>query len=304
MKLQDVDLKLLRIFESIVGCGGFAAAQSLLGIGASSISEHMTQLETRLGVRLCERGRSGFRLTEEGQQMHAAAQRLLAAVDTFQMEAGTIRKELHGVLRLGLIEATLTDRGAPQLAAIRSFGQAAPKVQLHIEIDSPNRLEQRVLDGSLHLAIGPFPEPVAGLDYHVLYREEQGLYCASPHPLFSHIGEKGLAEQIGGANLATRGYLGRKELDLLGIKEAAAMVDNVEGRAMLILSGNYIGFLPPHYADAWVAPGLLRRIAPERYSTHLDFKIITRRGARATRAVLALIDHLADAAGTGADRRS
>lgn len=299
MQIRDVDLKLLKVFETIVQCGGFAAAQSMLGIGASSISEHMAQLETRLGVRLCERGRGGFRLTEEGEHMHAAAQRLLAAVDSFQMEAGAIRKELHGQLRLGLIEATLTDRDAPQLAAIRTFGQAAPKVQLQIEIDSPARLEQRVLDGTLHLAVGPFPEPVAGLDYRLLYTEEQGLYCASPHPLFFHTGTRGLEEAIARASLATRGYLGRQELELLGVPEPAALVDNVEGRAMLILSGNYIGFLPPHYAQAWVAPGLLRRLAPHRYRTLLDFQLITRRGTRVTRVVQALIDHLLRAAQGG-----
>src|ERR1700680_543661 len=77
MQVQDTDLKLLRIFETIVRCGGFAAAQPILNIGASSISEYMSQLETRLGLRLCERGRAGFRLTEEGAELHAAAQRLL-----------------------------------------------------------------------------------------------------------------------------------------------------------------------------------------------------------------------------------
>ena len=72
MQVQDTDLKLLRIFETIVRCGGFAAAQPILNIGASSISEYMSQLETRLGLRLCERGRAGFRLTEEGAELHAA----------------------------------------------------------------------------------------------------------------------------------------------------------------------------------------------------------------------------------------
>ncbi len=52
MQVQDTDLKLLRIFETIVRCGGFAAAQPILNIGASSISEYMSQLETRLGLRL------------------------------------------------------------------------------------------------------------------------------------------------------------------------------------------------------------------------------------------------------------
>ena len=68
---------------------------------------------------------------------------------------------------------------------------------------------------------------------------------------------------------------------------------------MLILSGNYIGFLPPHYAEAWVAPGLLRRLAPHRYRTLLGFQLITRRGTRVTRVVQALIDHLLRAAQGG-----
>ncbi|GAB3628849.1 LysR family transcriptional regulator [Pandoraea terrae] len=297
MQIRDVDLKLLRVFETIVRCGGFTAAQNVLGVGASSISEQMTQLEARFGVRLCERGRGGFRLTDEGLQMHEAAQRLLASVDTFNMEASAIRRELHGVLRLGMIEATLTDPQAPLLAAIRQFGQAAPKVQLHIEIDSPDRLEQRVLDGSLHLAVGPFPDPAPGLDSRVLYQEEQGLYCASPHPLFygANADAPELADQIATAKLATRGYLGRKELELLGMREPAALVDNVEGRAMLILSGNYIGFLPPHYADAWVERGLLRRLVPQCYTTHLDFKIVTRRTVSTPRVVRTLIGFLAEA---------
>ena len=63
IQLYDVDLKLLRVFETIVKCGGFSAAQAALNVGQSTISEQMTQLEARLGVKLCQRGRSGFRLT-------------------------------------------------------------------------------------------------------------------------------------------------------------------------------------------------------------------------------------------------
>ena len=60
--LHDVDLKLLRVFATIVKCGGFSAAQAALNAGQSTISEQMSHLETRLGVKLCQRGRSGFRL--------------------------------------------------------------------------------------------------------------------------------------------------------------------------------------------------------------------------------------------------
>ena len=85
-QVQDADLRMLRIFVTIADCGGFSAAQSVLNIGQSTISEYISRLETRIGVRLCERGRSGFRLTEEGERVYISAQRLLLAVEGFRQE--------------------------------------------------------------------------------------------------------------------------------------------------------------------------------------------------------------------------
>lgn len=295
MQVQDLDLKLLRIFETIVQCGGFAAAQPVLNIGASSISEYVSQLETRLGLRLCERGRSGFRLTEKGAELHAVAQRLFGAVDIFQMEAGALRDELSGVLRLGIVEATLTDKSSPMSEAIRTFGQAAPAVKLRLHIDAPSSLEQQVLDGRLHLALGPFPAKIPGLEYASLYREEQGLYCSAGHPLFARAKARISAVSLSKHRLAARSYLGARELRLLHMTEAAASVDNVEGRAMLILSGNFIGFLPLHYAQPWVDDGTLARIDSRHYATHLDFYLITKKGADSVRVLQAFLSHISAA---------
>ena len=85
-QLHDVDLKLLRVFVEVVRCGGFSAAQAALNSSQSAISGQMTTLETRLGVKLCDRGRSGFRLTDQGRATYAATQRLMLAV----VESGTV----------------------------------------------------------------------------------------------------------------------------------------------------------------------------------------------------------------------
>lgn len=69
-QVSDIDLRLLQVFLTIVRCGGLAAAQPILNIGQPTISEHMNKLESRVGARLCERGRGGFRLTESGEQVH------------------------------------------------------------------------------------------------------------------------------------------------------------------------------------------------------------------------------------------
>ncbi|HLB81274.1 MAG TPA: LysR family transcriptional regulator, partial [Dongiaceae bacterium] len=62
-KLNDIDVKLLRVFAAIVEAGGFAAAQAQLNVSPSRISTQIADLEARLGMRLCQRGRVGFRLT-------------------------------------------------------------------------------------------------------------------------------------------------------------------------------------------------------------------------------------------------
>jgi LysR family transcriptional regulator, transcriptional activator for bauABCD operon len=72
LSLGDAELRLLRVFASVVQHGGFSAAQSSLGMTQATISTHMRHLEERLGLRLCSRGRSGFLLTDEGRLVFSA----------------------------------------------------------------------------------------------------------------------------------------------------------------------------------------------------------------------------------------
>ena len=69
-QLSDMDLRLLKVFKSVADCGGMAAAEMELNIGTSTVSRHIKDLETRLGLRLCRRGRGGFALTTEGQLVY------------------------------------------------------------------------------------------------------------------------------------------------------------------------------------------------------------------------------------------
>jgi len=80
-QLSDMDIRLLRVFKSVAECGGMAAAELELNIGTSTVSRHIKDLETRLGLTLCRRGRGGFALTTEGQQIYAETLLLLAGVD-------------------------------------------------------------------------------------------------------------------------------------------------------------------------------------------------------------------------------
>ena len=79
-RVADADLRLLRIFATVVECKGFAVAQAELNLSASSISGYISALEQRLGVRLCTRGRAGFSITDKGAVIYREAQRPIKTV--------------------------------------------------------------------------------------------------------------------------------------------------------------------------------------------------------------------------------
>lgn len=280
IQLQDVDLKLLRVFMTVVRCGGFSAAQATLNVSQSTISEQMTTLETRLGLKLCERGRSGFRLTEHGVATYEAAQRLQVAVESFCVDTAALKEHVSGKLYLGIIDNTVTDSASPLPQALQAFVSRGHDVHLDVYVGTPAELEERVLDGRLHIAVGHFPLHVPGLTYTDLYCEPDGLYCGKNHVLAVQSPDDAALEQaIASSRVVARGYLQQHDLRMLKASKAAATVDNIEAQAILILSGAYIGFLPTHYAARWVARGEMHQICPGEYNSQWPFCAITRRAA-------------------------
>ncbi len=293
-QITEVDIRLLRVFVAVVEAGGFAAAQTTLNVAASTISNHMSALEQRLGVKLCQRGRIGFRLTDKGRLVHEAACRLLAATETFRSEAAQLRGQLVGDLRLGLVDNTVTDPASPVVRALRRFGAREHRVHLHVGIEAPQDLERRLLDGSLDIAIGSFPTRISGLEYEPLYTESQHFYCGAGHPLFAAAASEVTAEAVRACRIVARGYWHQNDLRRIGLplSSAAATVQNMEAQAMLILSGGYLGYLPTHYAAPWVAMGQLKALLPETTAYAAPFELVTRRGARETRVLATMVADL------------
>ncbi len=60
LALSGLDFKLLKVFKAVVEAGGFSAAQNELNVGLAAISKQISDLEIRIGMRLCTRGREGF----------------------------------------------------------------------------------------------------------------------------------------------------------------------------------------------------------------------------------------------------
>jgi DNA-binding transcriptional LysR family regulator len=300
IQLHDVDLRLLRVFATIVKCGGFSAAQAALNAGQSTISEQMAHLETRLGVKLCQRGRSGFQLTEQGVAIHEASLRLLSAVENFCADADVLKQHISGQLNLGIIDSTITDPDSPIPRATQRFVSRGHDVHLNVYVGAPAELEERVLDGRLHLAAGHFPIHVPGLSYSALYQEALALYCGRRHPLYgSQAKGAELLKEVGASRIVARGYMQQYDLEQLGVSKAAATVDNIEALAILIISGAYLGFLPMHFAAPWVKNGEMRQLAAPQLQLMSPFDRISRRGVAPPPILQAFLEDLAACSRTG-----
>lgn len=301
IQLHDVDLKLLRVFATIVESGGFSLAQAKLNLSQSAISTYMSQLETRLGFRLCERGHGVFRLTDEGKGVHRAAMKLFDALEEFQSNASSFHKLLRGELRLGVIDNSVTHPDSRVRDALARFRDRAPGVDISIYVGGAIELEESVMDGRLHVAVGLFHHHIEGLEYQYLFDEEHYLYCGHSHPFFGLADDDISMDMATSADYVDWGYL--EELETLKLSpplNAVASTPYMEGVAWLVLTGKYIGFLPAHYAESWVAKGEMRPLLPHVYSRSAKFFTVTR--AKSGNMPLSLVEFLSELNGQRASR--
>jgi len=279
-QVSDFDLKLLRLFKTVAECGSFTAAESTLGISRSAISLHMSDLEKRLGMRLCQRGRAGFALTDEGREVLRAGEAVLVAIEGFRGEVNEMHQQLRGDLNIGIVNNLVTQprmRITRALKAVRAQGSG---VKINLSMSTPGEIERGLLDGRLHVGALPMITPLSGLDYSVLYEERSNLYCSHEHPLFGRADDVS-NDDLRSVDAVVPSY--RMTAEAIGLHQLlnfAATATDREGIAFLILTGSYIGFLPDHYASIWVEKGLMVPLSPDRLFFDAKLAVATRKGCR------------------------
>ena len=286
-QLSDMDLRLLKVFKSVVDCGGMAAAELELNIGSSTVSRHVKDLETRLGLVLCRRGRAGFALTAEGQRVYDETLRLLASVDAFRGSIDDIHNRMGGQLEVALFDKTATNPKARIGDAIARFSELAPEVGLAVHVGSINAIEQGVLDGTFQIGIIPAHRASKSLMYTQLFDERMLLYCGQGHPLFDAPHERLTWARLREHHFAGLGYHSpNMELSHRAKLARKATGFDQEAIATLILSGRFLGFLPDHYAQVFEARGQMRALLPDRFNYSCRFVSLLRKSPKPSRAVL------------------
>lgn len=282
--MQDVDLRLLKVFQIVVRYGGFSAAQEELGLTVSTISNHMTALEDRLDVKLCHRGRGGFRLTEQGKTVHAAMLDLFGSIETFHSAVGSAKDTITGVVEFGAVDALHTNGSFPLARSIGEFVRTAPNARINLHVASPQELLQGLLTGRFHVILTPTVPAVASIEAHPVFSEFQQLYCGRDHPLFGLDARHITREMLSRFAFVGRSYESPPNHPGLTLTKQSE-VSYMESTALMIFSGEFIGYLPDHFASPQVREGTLRALDTVDAGFHNEFFVCTHRSHRNRGAV-------------------
>ncbi|RBW46804.1 LysR family transcriptional regulator [Psychromonas sp. B3M02] len=279
--IAEYDLRLLRIFVSVVENGGFSAAESALGITRSTISIHMSNLEERMKLKLCLRGRGGFALTEDGHTVYRAVINLFDSLNDFSLLVGSLSKELSGELII-LCADQLNQATQNKLSeVIKIIHQDSPSLHLVLDSEPIANIEKALLKDKAHIGLFPGYQQIEGLSYQHITNEAVYLCCSKHHPFFNKvdtvISETDLAEVAAihpGVDIEPSGSEQLKKLNLM------AKSYQFDTRKAMIMSGSYIGFMPQSYIQEELNKGEMRIIRPNEITYQFNLSLVTKKTPR------------------------
>lgn len=251
----------------------------MLGLAQSTISSEIAALETRLGYKLCRRGRAGFQLTSQGEAFVREATTLLEVLSQFEANVSSHARHGLGTVRVAMIDNLVSDPNCPLVNALDRFHRHTEgRAHLIVSVLGPEEIEQNVRSGKIDIGVGIFSEPDPSLAYHNLYGERDVLVCGRLHPLYPIENNLALFGRIRSAEKVVRNFLRLKDFFFLSDQQDSitAEVDSVEAAAFLILAGHHIGFLPDHYAQRWVENGDMRILMEGSYTRRSQITLVHR----------------------------
>ena len=179
-----MELRHLRYFQAVAEELSFSRASKRLNIAQPAISRAIQQLEDSLGIQLLERTRHLVRLTPAGAVLLREAGLLLQQVEELTRRVRRTAAGEEGELRLGYIGPPTQPFLGPLL---RHYRERYPRVSVHLEERTPERIWEMVAKGRLS---GALTRPVLvheslGLRTITLHEERLGIVVPAEHGLAS-----------------------------------------------------------------------------------------------------------------------
>ena len=179
-----MQLESLKIFCDVIRHRSFSHAAELHDVTQSAVSQIVSQLEKRVNVQLIDRSTRPLQLTPLGLTYYEGCKVLLEKYDELEARVRNALVEISGTVMIAAIySVSLSDMGQ----YVQRFHAELPKTQVHIDYLHPDRVYERVMDGTADLGLMSFPKKTPNLAAIAWREEEMVLVCSPKHPLASRL---------------------------------------------------------------------------------------------------------------------
>jgi DNA-binding transcriptional LysR family regulator len=248
-RLQESDIKLLRVFYAVASCNGFTAAEPVLRMQRPNISAAIKKLEERLDLVLCHRGRGGFQMTKEGEVVFQETKRIFNSFDNFVFNLKSLHDDYSGHITLVMVASLPLSYHLAVSKAVKNTMKKFSDIHVNIQTRLYNEVEHVALSGECHLVLSTFdmvkPESVT---FHPVDVACTGhLYCAPSHPLAKY--RESLPDNVKIEDYPAIGISGLSSANYIENERRMAIQtfsDSFDACLAAIMTGEYVGLLPDY----------------------------------------------------------
>ena len=237
----------------------FGRAAAAMGVGQSTLSAGISQLERLVGVVLVERSKRSLRFTEIGEAFVVRARALIEATEELTEFATSAAQPLTGPLRLGIIPTVAPFLLPRIIAPIRREFKA---LNLYLREQTSEAACAALQRGTLDAAVLALPYDCGKIDYEEILRDPlvlaapRGAMPSSPDPHTLLLLEEGHC-------LNEHGLIA---CGIPRVHSAAMVATSLQTLVELVEAGFGTTFLPRMAIDAGVLDGReidTKPLAPE-----------------------------------------
>src|SRR5262245_39495388 len=169
MIYRAMDLRHLSTFQTVLREGSFLKAARALRLAQPTVTLHIQELESELGLELFDRRGRGRPTTPAGDLLAERALPILDALDSLSRSMAELRDGKSGFLHIGSIEPAASERLTPLLGRLR---RERPSLRVRLEVSGTRGVSRAVADGDLDLGLCSAPPLELGLRFEPLFSEE------------------------------------------------------------------------------------------------------------------------------------
>ncbi len=295
-------LRSLKIFCDVVGLRSFSRAARENGISQSGASQVVRQIEEGLGVRLIDRSKRPFVLTEEGRIYYEGCLRIVEEYLALEESVRSLHAEVVGRVRVAAIYSV----GLHHMnRLVGRFMRRFPGTNVRLEYLHPERAYEAVASGHADVGLVSYPKPSRHLEVVPWRTEPMVLVCAPGHPFSRR--ERLPAKALDGADFVAfdRGLTIHRETARILRKHGVTLkvvmeFDNVETLKRAVEIGVGVGVLPAPTVRTEVEAGTLVAVSLDVPELVRPLGILHRRGRPLGPTTRRFVDFLrAESAGGG-----